>query len=537
MEMEFGGYKARRSTNCFVWHWTTSKLRDALSMAVLAAAVALPAAARPASNHLETAVQLISQGDLDGAEKEARLALNSPEERAPAWGILGTIRVQQKKYDESVEFLRKAIDLNPRLVGARLTLGGVYILQGKKDTARQMFSEALRLDPANINARLDLAHLECEAGNFRASLDTANPIVPDLSRSPEGLVLLATNYSGLRQTNDLAGLVAEWKALGGAPPELTAAFASALISGGLGSQAVEVLEAARDINPKSSALAFALGRAYVLTNNLEMAELNFQSALTLNPVCLACNLEIARIAEQKGISEKALAYLVKARQLAPEDPEVLFQFGKVCLERNLLDDAIPALQKAIALRPDRDEYVYYLGSANVASQKYTEAASIYGQLLNKHPEDAGLNYAMGVVNFLLGKYQEAEASFSRSVQAQPDQMITYYYLGRTYDAQGQDEKAVTTLQDLLKRHPEHGPSHVLLGTILVRQHKYEEARPELERAISLEPDSVQAHLQMGMLLRRTGKTTESNEQLALAKKLETERRSKVGLRLHLLLPE
>src|SRR5438034_5475739 len=79
------------------------------ALALLCAVLALPGVVRPSTNHLQTALELFNQGDLEGAEKEARFALNAPQDRAPAWGILGTIRVQQKKYDEAAGFLREAL--------------------------------------------------------------------------------------------------------------------------------------------------------------------------------------------------------------------------------------------------------------------------------------------------------------------------------------------------------------------------------------------------------------------------------------------
>jgi len=85
----------------------------------------------------------MSKGDLDGAEKEARLALRDSSTRALAWATLGTIRVRQKKYEEGIEFLRAAVRLNPRLVDARITLGEVYALTGKKLRAREAFKEVL----------------------------------------------------------------------------------------------------------------------------------------------------------------------------------------------------------------------------------------------------------------------------------------------------------------------------------------------------------------------------------------------------------
>src|SRR5437016_5233902 len=86
MGMASWGHKARRFISS-ARLWSESWLRNVLSLTLLGAAMVLPSASRPASNHLQTAVQLISQGDLNGAEKEARLALNSSEERAPAWGV------------------------------------------------------------------------------------------------------------------------------------------------------------------------------------------------------------------------------------------------------------------------------------------------------------------------------------------------------------------------------------------------------------------------------------------------------------------
>src|SRR5204862_3885226 len=122
---------------------------------------------------------------------------------AVAWAMLGTIRLRQKRYDQGAAFLRKALSLNPRLIGARVSLGGAYVLQGKTGQARETFRKVLELDPTNANARLDLAELESRAGNYHASLETAESISAGLRHSPEGLLLLARDYTGLQQKKAL----------------------------------------------------------------------------------------------------------------------------------------------------------------------------------------------------------------------------------------------------------------------------------------------------------------------------------------------
>jgi len=280
-----------------------------------------------------------------------------------------------------------------------------------------------------------------------------------------------------------------------------------------------------------------LGNAFLALGLLDQAERNSQRALSLSPDCTACYQTLAEIAERQENSEKALAYLVAAKRRAPEDPDVLFQFGKVCLERNLVDDALPALTHAVELKPDNDSYVYALGSANVARGNLPNALALFNQLLQKHPNDAGLTYAIGAVYYLQAKYSEAEASLKQSLAVQPNQIATSYYLALTYDAIGDDDRAIPIFRDLLKNHPQHAPSYVKLGGILVRAHQYEEAQGYLERAVSLDADSVEAHYQFGLLLRRLGKPAESETQFAQSRKLEAEQRAQKDVRLRLLLPD
>jgi tetratricopeptide (TPR) repeat protein len=323
------------------------------------------------------------------------------------------------------------------------------------------------------------------------------------------------------------------------PDESSLQFGNTLALFGLTAEAQKVfaaVEANTAANPSPSRTV-QLAQSYLSLGLLDRAEQNFQRALALNASCAPCEQGLAEIAERQGDTEKALAYLIEARRQSPEDPETLFQFGKICLQRNLPDDAMPALAKAVQLKPDQDSYVYVLASANVAQGHLPQAASLFGQLLQKHPQDAVLQYALGAVDFLQGNYDLAESSLKQSLKTQPDQVAASYYLALTYDAIGQGAQSVAVFRELLRRHPDHAPSYVKLGSILLAQHQYDQAEPLLERAVVLDPKSVQAHYQLGLLLRRLGKTAESDSHLAESRKLGAERTSQTDLKLRLLLPD
>ncbi|MGA9798413.1 MAG: tetratricopeptide repeat protein, partial [Terriglobales bacterium] len=246
-----------------------------------------PVSAAPSDlDHLQQSAGLINAGDLEGAEREAKLALREPSTRPVATATLGVIRLRQKRYAEAANFLNTALRLNPGLLSARVALGEVYVATGKPLQARQVFKEVLRVDAQNRDARFALARLESASGNFTASLKLAEPVLADLRRSPDGVLLLARDYAGLKQKDSLLSLVHDWEASPEVPANLSTAFAALLLKSGLSQQALDVLEKAKSSGQVSYDMALALGNLYFSTGDLNQAFGSYEAALSLNPACV-----------------------------------------------------------------------------------------------------------------------------------------------------------------------------------------------------------------------------------------------------------
>ncbi len=516
---------------------TASRHRGAYILCGLLAGSFLARVAVAQLSHIQTAAQFLGRGQTEEAEREARLALADSSTRALAFAMLGTIRLEEGKYDESTQFLIKALDLNPHLSGTWTTLGDAYVLQNKSDLARQSFEKALQLNPSNSQARYDLAKLEASLHNSQKSLDAARPIITQMRKSDDGLLILAEDYGSLKQKQNLAGIVHDWWELANPPDESTLEFAQLLASYGMTADARELVKAVdtRGTGRNDWKLAGNLGKSYFALGDLDRAEQNFQLAASLSPACVPCYMGVADVAERQGNSEKALAYLLKAKQLDPDNPEILFEFGKVCLKRNLIEDALATLGKAASLKPENNRYVYVFGSANVGRGNLPKAASLFGELLEKHPEDPVLNYAVGTVYYLQGKYPEAESSLKKSLEEQPNQVASAYYLSLTYSHLGQNEQAEALLRSLIKSHPQYAPSYVKLGTILAVEHRYAEAEVNLERAISLDSESGEANYQLYLLFRTLGRTAEAKRHFDAWQKIQKDKNAAGRLELHLLL--
>jgi len=470
-------------------------------------------------HHLQDSVRKLQQGKLVDAEREARSALSDPSSRPLAYAILGAIRLQQTRYADSAGFLEKAVRLNPRFVGAQLNLGNVYVIQGKTSLATARFRDILKIDPSNFEARFALARLDSEAGDYAASIEMAKPIIEKLHHSEDGLVLLASNYLAQDDRGMASSLVSDWFALDHPDTAASVSFGQVFASRQMFKEAISILEHNLNQDGGSFELYFNLGVYNFDSKEFQEAANNYRLAFEAHPDCSNCLYQLARISEQQLKPDEALGYLIAARRIAPKEPDILFEFGRICLRKDLYKDAIESLSVAVRLRPDSDSFQYVLASAYTSNKEYKLAIPILKHLLETKPNDSLLNYSLGAIEYLDSDLTDAQEHLQRSIKSNPDQVAAYYYLGLTESHEGKTEEAAQTLRSLTDRYPDHGPTFLALGKILLGQRKYSEARSTLERATKLDSSSVEGHYQLGLVLARMGQSEASEREFALVKAL------------------
>jgi tetratricopeptide (TPR) repeat protein len=506
----------------------------ALSSGLLAPSAAYAAQAQAA---LQKAAALVEEGRLQEADQQAQLALADPGTRAAACSVLGAIRVQQDRIQEGVELLQEAIRLEPRLVGAHLNLAQAYTLQGKAESALPLLRRVLELDPTNATARTALARSEAEKGNYKRSLELAKPAIGEMKQSPEGLLVLATDYLKTGDQASAKALIEDARRLTEVPPVWSASFAEVLVKGGLVAEGIDVLERAQAADPTSYDLAFALGGAHVVNGDPARALAAYDAALAVKPGAVAALRQAAMVAERNGELERSLSYWMRAKKLAADDAQILLGFGRVCLKMDLHHDAEPALVRAAELRPGEPAYQYTLAVAKVGNRQYEAAQALLEPLVKKKPGDAQLQYALGSVLYMQGHLADAAARLRESLRLDAEQLASPYYLALVARDEGRDAEAIERLQDLLKRYPDHASSCEALGSLLMNARRYEESERLLRKAVELSPKSVKANYQLGLLLARTGRREEADKQLEAAKSLREEDDATSRLQLRLLDPE
>lgn len=414
----------------------------------------------------------MQEGRLDEAEAQARRALTDPATQAAACSVLGTIRFQQQRFDDSIVLFQKAIQLDDSLIGAHLSLAQVYMLQGKPALAMPLVARVLKLDPRLANV----------------------------------------------------------------PPDLAITFGVLFATHGAAPEAIAILERVREAGTASYELAFNLAGAYLLNGDEARALDAYDEALAAKRDSLPALRQAAVVAERRGELERSLSYWLRAKKIDPDDAEILLGFGRVCLRMDLLEDAEPALIKAASLKPNDVTCQYTLAAAKVGKRQFEAAQRLLEPLVAAHPGDARLEYALGSVLYLQGHLPDAAARLRESLRLQPDQLASAYYLALVVRDEGNDGEAIGMLERVLQRFPDHAAASEALGGLLMTAQRYDEAERRLRDAIRLSPTSVKANYQLGLLLARTGRRDESERQLALAKTLREKDEANSRLQLRLLDP-
>lgn len=309
-------------------------------------------------------------------------------------------------------------------------------------------------------------------------------------------------------------------------------------------EAEQLFEQAIKQRPDFASAYVDLGLLYVQLNRSGEAVAEFQQALHFDPSradarssLIAIYKEQAKDAVQSQDSEKALAILIQARKLSPQDPDVLFEFGMVALRMSLFSDAIEAFEKTLQQRTTQDKALYGLGRAQIGMTKFQDAEETFARYLKMRPDDASGHYAMGLVLRALEQGPAARREFETSLQLQPRQTESYDGLGLLDLDENNLADASRDFHEALKSDSRNAGALIGLGRVAFQQKQYQSAADYLKQAVASDPSAREAHYYLGMAYGRMGRAEDSQKELQTARQLDQEEVQKQHSGLKILTPQ
>ena len=265
--------------------------------------------------------------------------------------------------------------------------------------------------------------------------------------------------------------------------------------------AVELFERAVAVRPRSADFHASLAAALMETDAPDRAEVEFKTALRLNPNCIEALFNSARLLEGHGKLREAAARLHRILKIDSNQPETLARLGR--LYRS------PAFDAAGGAEPERVATLYRAGSLQQVQGALGEAIACFEKALALDPHHADARNDLGNAYLEVGRVSEAAACFERGIRENPEAGILYANLANVCKQQGDQERAETLLRRAIELDPAQPLMRLNLGNVMLAANRVSAAIEVFHEAIVRAPDLADAHCMLGVALTRQGRFEEA----------------------------
>ena len=209
--------------------------------------------------------------------------MNARERSALDFSLLGSIEFQERQLADAERDLRRALTIQPALVGTRFMLGNVLQAEGNLSAAKEAFKQVLARDNRHLDAIVALSALDIETHQLESAaalLERGRKIAPNDIR-----VLLPLARVRHLQGNSEAALALLLQARKVAPDDVEVLYAvgALCLEMDLIKDANQNLERAVQIAPADARARYALASARIANRDLAGAISIYQDLLKADP--------------------------------------------------------------------------------------------------------------------------------------------------------------------------------------------------------------------------------------------------------------
>lgn len=393
--------------------------------------------------------------------------------------------------------------------------------------ASNNFSKVLVIDPSNDAAYFELANMQIRQNKL---LDAEVSIKKALAAQPNNVWYLKLQTEVYKRNGNMEALVQTFDKLIQLDSE-TESFhfdrANALYIAGK----MEESQKAYDLLEQKFGVSKASTAAKKRFKTQAAASTDLNKLISDNPDDVKNYLDLSGVLLEKNQNTEALATLMKAKALAPDNYEVNLALADVYHSLKKTDEALATLKAAfespemplplklkilsqmlprfnnpqvaksatqlgaITLEDHKDDpkvkvlygdILYQQGNLQGAKEQYLGAVKISEQLY------IGWEKLLGVQT-LMGNYEEAVKTGEDALSIYPNQAILYYYRAFALHRNGQNAEAGFELKNALQLEPEDVNLKAMIlalqAEVLIDQGKLKEADAAFDKAVALAPNN------------------------------------------------
>lgn len=390
--------------------------------------------------------------DTAEAIKYAEIAGKIDEEDFIYDFIVGTAYMKEKDFEKAIKPLGEALVKAPENIGVINSLGTCYMALGDSARAISAYEKVIKLRPDDSVAYYNIGSAYQIQQKHEIAVEYLKKAV-DLEEDETYLSSLAmsevkiNNYeSALKHYKQLAMLC---------PGKENYKYNIVTCYEALGEfqTAIRMLENMVYINPKFILPAQKLASLYIKTNQLSKAKEIYDNILLKNKLSAETLHQYAILSSSLCDTDTAEKMLKKVIRMNPEIAKAHKDLGIIYLNKRLFDYAEDEFKTALSLAPNDFEILFEYGNFLYSISKNQEAERFYGEALEVNPDNVLALTFMALNKLILNQLEEAYEYIMKALKNEPHHEYVQFCAGRILFARGEYEEAKRYLISAVEQNP------------------------------------------------------------------------------------
>ena len=241
----------------------------------------------------------------------------------------------------------------------------------------------------------------------------------------------------------------------------------------------------------------------------EIEYLNVLQIQGLNPQAIS---HLGLIYFDQGRTSRAGVFLLKGRELQPDNLGVRFRLGTLYLADGRLPEARDEANYILSRKPQDEGAPQLLAEAAIQPKDVADARKRLQSLPPAAADSAPVLVALGTLDFRQRHVKEAEAAFKRAVELDPKLSAAHSVLGAVYQAQNDLPKADQEYKKAAELSPARSLRRLQYALFKIQTGEVDAGKRLLEEMTKNTPDYLPAWIRLAELA-ATGKKYDEAEAL------------------------
>ena len=424
----------------------------------------------------------------------------------PAWSRLAQIAISDRKFDEALAHLQKALRVDPTNYECREVRAQLWLARGDLKKAVAEMEELARDFPSLAAPRFELARLhllnrdEPQARTYLKEAIVQNP------NHDAAIVLLA---SLTLRAGDAQGAAVALGDLLTQRPHYEPAQMMLLDALGTMSRFDEILRilaASIGRAPDNPRPYFLLGLVFLKQEKLVEARRSFEKSLELAPDALPVVAELVKLDLKARDSASAMRRVQAELTRKPDSAAAHLILAGIHAVQGQWDQVETAVLKTLELDPGNTNAYGLLARAILTRKDPPKIVERVEGFLATSPGNPAALAMAGDIYLQLGRDQQAKDVYEKTLAANPHSTLALNNLAFLYSERlNQPDRALELGQRARQRDPVSPVIADTLGWILFKRKDFAGAVELLQESASKMPDSPEVQYHLGMASQMAGK--------------------------------